>query len=55
MPMLFDPDRHEPLHPADVDGWDEARARACIATIVRDTEAHFRPEREAAFPTLDVF
>ena len=43
--MLYDPDRHEPLHPADADGWDEARARACIAAIVRDTEAQFSPQR----------
>jgi hypothetical protein len=54
MPMLFDPDRHEPLHPADADGWDEARARACIAAIVRDTEAHFRPERGWPAHPLDL-
>jgi hypothetical protein len=43
--MLYDPARHEPLHPADVYGWDETRARACIAAILRDTEAQFSPER----------
>jgi len=43
--MLYDPDRHEPLHPADASGWDETRARACIAAIVRDTEAGFDPQR----------
>ena len=43
--MLYDPDRHEPLHPEDASGWDEARARACIAAIVRDTEVQFRPQR----------
>lgn len=42
--MLYKPDRHEPLHPADLDGWDEQRARACIAAIVRDTEARFVPQ-----------
>jgi hypothetical protein len=41
--MLYDPDRHEPLTPSDRDGWDAARARACIATIVRETEARFTP------------
>ncbi len=41
--MLFDPDRHEPLHPDDADAWDADRALACIADIVRDTEARFRP------------
>ena len=40
--MLHDPARHEPLRPR---AWDEARARATIARIVRDTEAHFSPER----------
>jgi hypothetical protein len=41
--MLYQPDRHEPLGPEDVQGWDEDRARACIAAIVRDTETRFRP------------
>src|SRR5262249_22168547 len=39
--MLYDPDRHEPLSPSDRDNWDEGRARACIAAIVRDTQAQF--------------
>ena len=42
--MLYDPNRHEALHPADADAWDEARARASIAAIVRDTEARFSPQ-----------
>ena len=42
--MLYDPNRHEALHPADADGWDAARARACIVAIVRDTEARFNPQ-----------
>jgi len=40
--MLFDPARHEPCQPI---AWNEARARASIETIVRDTEAQFSPER----------
>jgi hypothetical protein len=40
--MLFDPSRHEPLAASDTT-WDETRARACIAAIVRDTESNFRP------------
>jgi hypothetical protein len=36
--VLYDSDRHEPC---DANGWDEARARAMIATIVADTEARF--------------
>jgi hypothetical protein len=40
--MLYDPDRHEPC--LDV-AWNEARARAAIEWIVRDTEARFTPER----------
>ena len=43
--MLYDPDRHEPLHPSALDGWNEARARACITAIVRDTEMQFSPQR----------
>ena len=42
--MLYHPDRHEPLHEADEHGWDEARARDCIAAIARDTEARFDPD-----------
>ena len=42
--MLYHPDRHEPLNEADEQGWDEARARACIAAIARDTEARFSPD-----------
>jgi lantibiotic modifying enzyme len=52
--MLYDPDRHEPLHPDDASGWDEARARACIAAIVRDTEAQFSPHRGWQAHPLDV-
>jgi len=40
--MLYDPARHEPCQPAP---WSEARARAAIEHIVRDTEARFSPER----------
>jgi len=40
--MLFDAERHEPCLPI---AWDEARARASIQSIVRDTEARFTPER----------
>lgn len=40
--MLFDPSRHEPLDASD-SHWDEGRARACICSIVRDTESRFRP------------
>ena len=36
--MLYDPARHEPLRAL---AWDEARARAAIADIVRDTEERF--------------
>ena len=39
--MLHEPDRHEPL--ADI-AWDEDRARAAIARIVRDTEQRFSPD-----------
>jgi len=51
--MLYDPDRHEPLHPADASAWDETRARACIAAIVRDTEAQFVPQRGWPMHPLD--
>src|SRR5688572_28123921 len=51
--MLYNPDRHEPFHPTDVHAWDEDRARACIAHIVRDTEAHFSPERGWPVHPLD--
>jgi hypothetical protein len=37
---LHDPSRHEPLTPI---AWDEARARATIERIVRETEAAFTP------------
>lgn len=40
--MLFDPARHEPR--ADI-AWSEARARAAIEWIVRDTEARFSGQR----------
>jgi hypothetical protein len=39
--MLHDPARHERLGAL---AWDEARAQATIAHIVRDTEARFSPE-----------
>jgi hypothetical protein len=54
MRMLYDPDRHEQLHSADADGWDASRARACIAAIVRDTEAQFRPDRGWPMHPLDI-
>lgn len=38
--MLYDPARHEALKSIT---WDEARARAMIERIVRDTEARFSP------------
>lgn len=41
--MLHHPDRHEPLHAEAMDGWDEARARAFIGRVVRETEAAFDP------------
>ncbi len=52
--MLYEPDRHEPLCPEDVQSWDEDCARACITAIVRDTEARYRPGQ--CWPThpLDV-
>jgi len=53
MPMLYDPDRHEPLL-ADAGGWDEARARACIAAIVCDTEAQFSPRSGWPMHPLDI-
>jgi lantibiotic modifying enzyme len=40
--MLFDPARHEPLHPLD---WDEGRVRGAIQQIVDDAEQHFSPDR----------
>jgi hypothetical protein len=52
--MLYRPDHHEPLHPGDVDGWDEERARACIADIVSDTEGRFNPGRGWPMHPLDV-
>ena len=52
-PMLYDPDRHEPLHPEEENGWDEARARACIAAIVRDTETQFSPQSDWPTHPLD--
>ncbi len=39
--MLYDASRHEQLRTI---AWDEARARAMIATIVADTEARFSPD-----------
>jgi hypothetical protein len=53
-PMLYDPDRHEPLHSADAADWNEARARACIDAIVRDTEAQFRAQRGWPTHPLDL-
>lgn len=52
--MLYQPDRHEPLHPGDLNGWDEDRARTCIAAIVRETEAAFLPRRGWPVHPLDV-
>jgi hypothetical protein len=51
--MLYDPNRHEQLHLTD-DDWDATRARACIAAIVRDTEAQFRPNRGWPMHPLDM-
>jgi Lanthionine synthetase C-like protein len=39
--MLFEPARHEPLLPL---AWDESRARAAIAHVVRDSEARYSPQ-----------
>src|SRR4051812_30493280 len=39
--MLHDPNRHESV--IDIP-WDEARARAAIERIVRDTELAFTPD-----------
>jgi hypothetical protein len=52
--MLYQPDRHERLDPEDLHGWDEDRARACIAAIVRDTEARFQPGQGWPVHPLDV-
>jgi len=52
--MLYDPNRHEPLHLADAEDWDAARARACVAAIVRDTEAQFKPQLGWPMHPLDV-
>jgi hypothetical protein len=41
--MLYQPDRHERLQPADLQGWDEDRVRAFIAAIVREAESAYRP------------
>lgn len=51
--MLHQPDRHEPLRPEDMHGWDEDRARSCIAAIVRCTEASFLPGRGWPVHPLD--
>lgn len=48
--MLHDPARHEPLRALP---WDADRARACIAQIVRDTEAHFSEDRYWPLHPLD--
>jgi len=50
--MLHDPERHEPLHASDA--WDAARAQACIASIVRDTEARFITRQGWPTHPLDV-
>lgn len=36
-PMLFDPDRHEPLRAT---AWDETAVREAVRAIVRDIEDH---------------
>ncbi len=51
--MLFDPERHEALHPAEVGQWDEERARDCIARIVRATEESFVPGKGWPMHPLD--
>lgn len=48
--MLYDPARHEPLHPIE---WDEGIAAATIQRIVRDTEARFTPDRHWPLHPLD--
>ncbi|MBG9386646.1 lanthionine synthetase C family protein [Caenimonas aquaedulcis] len=48
---LWAADRHEPLLPA---AWDEARARECIAQIVRDAESAFSPARLWPTHPMDV-
>jgi hypothetical protein len=40
--MLYDPDRHEAIN---LTSWQEGSARATIAEIVADTEAHFDNQR----------
>jgi hypothetical protein len=40
--MIYDPTRHEALHP---EKWSEARALSAIGWIVEDAEARFAPER----------
>jgi hypothetical protein len=52
--MLYQPDRHEPLRPEDVESWDEDRARSCIVAIVRDVEKGFRPGRGWPLHPLDI-
>ncbi|MBX3620419.1 MAG: LanC-like protein [Rhizobacter sp.] len=52
--MLYDPHRHEPLNADRAHPWDEGRARECIAWIVRDTAAQFRPQRGWSMHPLDV-
>jgi hypothetical protein len=48
--MLHDPARHEALTPR---AWDETQARAAIARIVADAEAHFDPQRYWPLHPLD--
>lgn len=48
--MLYDPSRHEA---PDAPPWDEGCARASIAAIVADTEAHFSPDGSWPIHPLD--
>ena len=48
--MLYNPARHEPC---DATPWSEARARATIAHIVRDTEQRFSPQQHWPTHPLD--
>ncbi len=50
--MLYDPARHETLQSIR---WDEARARAAIEHIVRDTEARYSPDRYWPLHPRDVY
>ena len=52
--MLYQPDHHDRLALADLQGWDDDHARTCIAAIVRDTEARYLPGQGWPVHPLDV-